>query len=160
MHTECIPTDAGDFTARFTGRGLAQLDFPRGGRAASQKTSRTRPAEFSQWFKLTCAALNDVLAGREPRVLPPLDLSSGTDFQQRVWRALLKIKPGRTRSYGELAAALGKPRAARAVGAACGANPVPVLVPCHRVLASDGGLGGFSGGLGWKRRLLAAERPA
>jgi O-6-methylguanine DNA methyltransferase len=89
--------------------------------------------------------------------LPPLDFSRGTSFQQRVWRALLEIPAGETRSYGEIAAAVGEPGAARAAGAACGANPIPVLVPCHRVLAAHKKLGGFSAGLKWKRLLLERE---
>ena len=68
-----------------------------------------------------------------------------------------KISPGKTKSYGEIAPAIGKPKAVRAVGGACGANPVPVLVPCHRVLAANKKLGGFSGGLDWKRSLLTRE---
>ena len=84
----------------------------------------------------------------------------GTPFQIRVWEELRRIPRGETRSYGEIAALIGAPRAARAVGAACGANPLLFLVPCHRVVAKDG-IGGF-GGLGpaFKRRLLAAERRA
>lgn len=81
----------------------------------------------------------------------------GTDFQHRVWAALLDIPAGQTVTYGELAARIGKPKAARAVGTALGANPVPLLVPCHRVLASNG-LGGYTGGLDVKKRLLAAEK--
>jgi O-6-methylguanine DNA methyltransferase len=69
----------------------------------------------------------------------------------------LKISLGKTKSYGEIAAAIGNPKAVRAVGGACGANPVPVLVPCHRVLAANNKLGGFSSGLDWKRKLLAYE---
>lgn len=87
-----------------------------------------------------------------------MDLSSGTSFQQKVWRALTKIPFGQTRSYAWVAQKIGKPKASRAVGAACGANPVPVVIPCHRVVASDGSLGGFGGGLPMKRRLLAVER--
>ena len=87
-----------------------------------------------------------------------MDLSIGTDFQQSVWRQLLKIPLGQTRSYGELAQCLAKPGASRAVGSACGANPIPVIVPCHRVLAAHRRLGGFSGGLGWKQRLLRIEQ--
>jgi O-6-methylguanine DNA methyltransferase len=102
------------------------------------------------------AALKSILAGRAPKQLPPLDLT-GTDFQKSVWRALQKISPGQTKSYGEIARAIGRPKAVRAVGGACGANPVPVLIPCHRVLAANGKLGGFSGGLDWKRVLLARE---
>jgi len=71
--------------------------------------------------------------------------------------ALQAIPPGRTASYGELARAIGRPRACRAVGGACGANPIVVLIPCHRALAANGRLGGFSGGLDWKRTLLAVE---
>jgi methylated-DNA-[protein]-cysteine S-methyltransferase len=70
---------------------------------------------------------------------------------------LRRIATGRTKSYSEVASVIGKPGAARAVGGACGANPIPVLVPCHRVLAANRRLGGFSGGLDWKRKLLARE---
>jgi len=82
---------------------------------------------------------------------------AGTDFRKCVWRELLKIPVGKTKSYGEIAAAIGRPKAVRAVGGACGANPIPVLVPCHRVLAANKKIGGFSGGLDWKRDLLARE---
>ena len=87
----------------------------------------------------------------------PLDLV-GTAFQQRVWRALRRIPPGATTTYGELARSIGAPRAVRAVGTACGANPVAVAVPCHRVLRGDGALGGYRWGLARKRALLARER--
>jgi len=82
----------------------------------------------------------------------------GTDFQKRVWRALLDIPFGETRSYGELAAAIGQPTASRAVGAANGRNPLAIFVPCHRVIGADGGLTGFAGGHEAKRFLLALER--
>jgi O-6-methylguanine DNA methyltransferase len=84
-------------------------------------------------------------------------LSNGTTFQRQVWNTLRKIARGRTKSYGEIARAIGKPKAVRAVGGACGANPIPVLVPCHRVVAANKKLGGFSGGLDWKRELLVRE---
>jgi AraC family transcriptional regulator of adaptative response/methylated-DNA-[protein]-cysteine methyltransferase len=87
----------------------------------------------------------------------PLDLM-GTAFQQRVWRALREIDPGTTTTYAALARRIGAPGAVRAVGTACGANPVSVLVPCHRVLRGDGGLGGYRWGLGRKKALLARER--
>jgi len=149
-----IPTADGEFTAHYSPKGLAALDFP-GGRQMS--SSKSTPAAVRSWHKLTTCALKAVLAGRHPETLPPLDLSSGTAFQQRVWAELRRITPGQTRSYGEVARAIGQPKAARAVGAACGANPIPILVPCHRVLAASGRLGGFSGGLPWKRLLLARE---
>jgi methylated-DNA-[protein]-cysteine S-methyltransferase len=81
----------------------------------------------------------------------------GTPFQREVWRALLRIAPGHTRSYGELALSLQIPGAARAVGAAVGRNPISILVPCHRVLGSDGSLTGYAGGLPRKQALLGLE---
>ena len=78
-------------------------------------------------------------------------------FTTEVLEAVARIPYGSTRSYGEIAGAVGNPRGARAVGQAVGSNPLPLLIPCHRVLAVDGGLGGFGGGLKWKRYLLALE---
>ena len=86
-----------------------------------------------------------------------LDLAGATHFQREVWRAARLIPYGETRSYAWVAGRIGKPGAARAVGQALGRNPLPVIVPCHRVLASGGGLGGFSGGLDMKRYLLHLE---
>lgn len=100
-------------------------------------------------------ALDDYFAGRPP-VLPALDLH-GSPFQREVWRALTAIPWAEVRTYGEIARQLGRPGAARAVGGANHENPVAILVPCHRVVASDGGLGGYGGGLPVKRWLLAHE---
>jgi methylated-DNA-[protein]-cysteine S-methyltransferase len=86
--------------------------------------------------------------------------SAGTPFQHKVWRALCRIPPGKTLSYGKLAARLGVPRAMRAVGAANGANPISLVVPCHRVIGSDGWLTGYGGGLHRKRWLLRHEGAA
>jgi methylated-DNA-[protein]-cysteine S-methyltransferase len=86
-----------------------------------------------------------------------LDVDRHPQFRKKVWDVLQTIPYGRVRSYGWVARKIGKPRAARAVGAACGANPVPLVVPCHRVVAGDGSLGGFSGGLPVKKRLLRLE---
>lgn len=86
----------------------------------------------------------------------PLDLR-GTVFQRRVWESLCRIPRGETRSYSEIAREIGSPQAVRAVGSACGANPVALVVPCHRVLRADGSLGGYAWGLGRKQRLLALE---
>ena len=83
---------------------------------------------------------------------------AGTHFQKSVWRLLLKIPYGKTRSYGDIAADLGIPKGPRAVGQANGRNPISLLIPCHRVIASDGGLGGYSGGIEIKRFLLEWER--
>jgi O-6-methylguanine DNA methyltransferase len=86
----------------------------------------------------------------------PLDLR-GTPFQVQVWSALVGVGYGETRTYGQIAAAIGRPDAVRAVGAANGANPVPVVVPCHRIIGGDGKLVGYGGGLDMKRRLLEIE---
>ena len=123
------------------------------------KTSRrARPALSAaerRHLEAGLAALRDYFRGRPPE-LPALDLQ-GSDFDRRVWRAMVRIGWGETQSYGALALHVGQPGAARAVGAACGRNPVPILVPCHRVVAARG-LGGYSGGgAEVKRWLLAHE---
>jgi len=152
-----VITGLGEFEASYSERGLAELRFPSGQRASVVVARATIPAQISQWHRMTSAAVRGILTGHPVEVLPPLDLSRGTEFQQSVWHAMTRISWGRTSSYGELAHAIGKPKAVRAVGGACGANPIPVLIPCHRVLAASQKLGGFSGGLDWKRKLLARE---
>jgi AraC family transcriptional regulator of adaptative response/methylated-DNA-[protein]-cysteine methyltransferase len=89
----------------------------------------------------------------------PLDIR-GTVFQRRVWETLRRIPRGETRTYQDIARAIGAPRAVRAVGSACGANPVSLAVPCHRAVRTDGGLGGYAWGLQRKRKLLAIEKNA
>jgi methylated-DNA-[protein]-cysteine S-methyltransferase len=86
-----------------------------------------------------------------------LDWDQGTPFQQAVWRAMTRVPYGCTVTYGGLAKTVGRPGGAQAVGRAAGANPIPIVVPCHRVVAGDGDLGGFTGGLDIKKRLLALE---
>src|SRR5665213_4314225 len=151
-----ISTRDGQFTARYSDKGLAELNFPVGRASPRAAKKEIIPAKVRAWHRTTETALKKILAGRKPEKFPPLDLT-GTAFQKSVWNALRKISAGKTKSYGEIAAAIGNPKAVRAVGGACGANPVPVLVPCHRVLAANKKLGGFTGGLDWKRSLLARE---
>jgi O-6-methylguanine DNA methyltransferase len=151
-----IESTDGTFIAHYSERGLAGLDFP-SPKARKPVKPASLPAMFRQWHAVTTRAVKAILAGRTPDELPPLDVSEGTEFQQRVWEELLWIPRGETRSYGEVAKAIGKPKAVRAAGGACGANPIPLLIPCHRVLAASGKIGGFSGGLDWKRKLLATE---
>ncbi len=91
------------------------------------------------------------------RSFSPVFFPKGTPFQRKVWNALLKIPYGETRTYSQIAKSVGRPSAQRAVGNAVGKNPLPVLIPCHRVVRSDGTLGGFSGGVGIKPLLLALE---
>ncbi|MBK6394792.1 MAG: methylated-DNA--[protein]-cysteine S-methyltransferase [Betaproteobacteria bacterium] len=101
--------------------------------------------------------LQEYFAGRRAR----FDLAlapQGTAFQQSVWREIAKVPAGRTASYGDLARRIGRPSAVRAVGAAVGRNPLSVIVPCHRIVGSDGSLTGYAGGLERKRALLALER--
>jgi len=157
MQTELIETVEGTFAATFSGKGLARLDFPGTRKIQRAAAGRTSP-QLQEWMQITARALEQVLKGKAPDRLPPLDLSSGTPFQQSVWNSLRQIPSGRTRSYGEIARAIRRPKALRAVGQACGANPIPLLLPCHRVLAARGKIGGFSAGLDWKRRLLEREK--
>jgi O-6-methylguanine DNA methyltransferase len=152
-----IKTTDGIFAAHYSRAGLVQLDFPCPGKII--ETEETSPS-IRRWHKLASRAVARVLARRAAGPMPPLDLSGATAFQAKVWAALSRIQTSETKTYGQVAAALGAPQAARAVGSACGANPVPLLIPCHRVLAAGRRLGGFSGGLDRKRKLLAIENIA
>lgn len=135
-------------------KGLVALDFPGndaapGSAVVSLKSHKT--------LQEAARALDDYFSKGKPlprSLRSPLD---GTDFQKKVWAAIEKIPFGKTRSYAEIAAQIGHPGAARAVGSACGSNPLPLFVPCHRVLASHGRIGGFSGGLAVKQLLLRHE---
>src|SRR5665213_4057458 len=159
-----ISTCDGKFIAHYSEKGLAGIDWPNANRRrrgnesqiSSVRDSSRRLLQIKKWHRATETALKKILAGKKSK-LPPLDWTGKTEFQKSVWRQLLKISTGKTKSYGEIASAIGNPKAVRAVGGACGANPVPVLVPCHRVLAANKKLGGFSGGLDWKRSLLQRE---
>ena len=110
-------------------------------------------SQLDRWID----ALNGYLQHQQPRPEIPLDLK-GTAFQIKVWQFLLSMKEGEVASYGELAKAIDRPKAFRAAASACGANKIAVLVPCHRILRGDGGLGGYRWGVERKRALLDAER--
>lgn len=154
-----IQTPDGTFLAHYSEQGLMGLDFP----------SRKKPvpawaeipgeihAQISRWHKLTTRALKEALLAKPFSELPPYDLTDATAFQRKVWTALEKIPIGETKTYGEVARELGNPKAMRAVGRGCGTNPIPVLIPCHRMVAGQGKIGGFSGGLQWKELLLQRE---
>ena len=118
----------------------------------------TRPPE-TPLERQVARELSEYLAGARShftfQVAP-----SGTDFERRAWRALQQIPYGATRTYGEIAAHLGRPGAARAVGSANHKNPIPIVIPCHRVVAANGGLGGYGGGLRLKQKLLDLETRA
>lgn len=153
-----VETAEGCFRAIYSEHGLAGLGFPgqypKSGKARSRQHA---PESMRDWIRLTQIALHLAIQGKQPSHLPPLDLTSGSLFQQEVWQFLLTIPPGEVRTYGDIARALDRPGASRAVGQACGANPIAVLVPCHRVIAAHGALGGYSAGLAWKQRLLERE---
>lgn len=142
-----------------TPAGLMGLWFERNQRHAPTD------AEMSGW-RLTrshplldrvAQQLDEYFAGERSHFECPLDLRRGTPFQRAVWHALLEIPAGQTTSYGELARRLGRPPAARAVGAAVGRNPLAIVVPCHRVLGRHGSLTGYAGGLDRKQALLELE---
>ncbi len=103
--------------------------------------------------------LDEYFDGRRKRFDVALDLSQGTDFNRDVWHLVRAIPYGRTRSYSTIAETLGKPHASRAVGQANGRNPIPIIIPCHRVIGKDGGLTGYAYGLEMKEALLAIENP-
>ena len=103
-------------------------------------------------------ALSEFLSGSSRALKLPVDLRGESEFARDVYRVTRSIPVGETRSYAQVADRVGGKSFARAVGQALAANPIPIIIPCHRVIASDGALGGFTGGLNWKRRLLALER--
>jgi methylated-DNA-[protein]-cysteine S-methyltransferase len=153
-----IPTSLGTFVAFYNEKGLAGLNFPdnKNGVHTGAVNNESISPVIRKWHRLTETALNKFADGKGFSKLPPLVLT-GTEFQKSVWREMLKIPFGKTKSYGEVAKAIGRPKAVRAVGGACGANSIPVLVPCHRVLAANNKIGGFGSGLGWKCKLLELE---
>ncbi len=145
-------TPTGPILLTFTEKGLAGLEF-----SDCRHLSTILPDKLKPLVQQVSRALEAYFAdGAADLGRIPVDLQ-GTPFQLRVWQALRHIAPGHPVSYQELAQRLGKPRAARAVGQACGANPIPLVVPCHRVIAANGSLGGFSSGLERKKWLLEHE---
>jgi methylated-DNA-[protein]-cysteine S-methyltransferase len=141
----------GPLTLRGSAGRLCALDFP--GHGAHREESGWAPEAFAD----ALAQLEDYFAGRRREFELRLDLG-GTPFQRRIWAALQGIPYGETISYTELARAIGRPDRLRAAAAAVGRTPVPIVVPCHRVVATDGGLTGYRGGLARKRALLELER--
>jgi AraC family transcriptional regulator of adaptative response/methylated-DNA-[protein]-cysteine methyltransferase len=141
-------------------RGICWIDFATDPAAAARALRAAFPkaalhpdeARLASWFD---RVRDLILLPAEARDLP-LDIQ-GTAFQCRVWKALRRIPLGATISYGELARRIGAPRAVRAVAQACGSNPLPVVIPCHRVIGADGTLTGYTGGLDRKEALLARE---
>jgi methylated-DNA-[protein]-cysteine S-methyltransferase len=143
-------------------KGIHTIVLPKRSKRAVESDLRAESNEPVQQGESTCLdiarrQLLDYLAGRRNTFEVPLDFSQGTSFQRQVWRTLQRVPYGKLRSYQWIAARVGGRRYARAVGNAVGANPLPIVIPCHRIVAQDASLGGFSGGLPMKRKLLSLE---
>lgn len=149
MHYAVMNTTVGPVTVASTDRGLAAVQFGNSvpnGAVVDNSANREIVKQLSEYFE-----------GKRTRFELPLDVE-GTPFQKSVWNELLRIPYGETRSYGDIAKALGKPAAARAVGMANHNNPVAIVIPCHRVVGQNGSLTGYAGGLQLKEQLLSIER--
>ncbi len=145
------------FSLSFDQKGkLTHLHFPNSSSVSSKKLAVSNG--FEKKAKQIQKILEHYFSGKKISQTPEMALEQGTPFQQKVWQTLRKIPYGETRSYAWVAQQIGKPKAARAVGSACGKNPIPIFIPCHRVLQTSGALGGFSAGLNWKKILLKLEQ--
>jgi methylated-DNA-[protein]-cysteine S-methyltransferase len=134
--------------------GLRQINFPKGGRPAPVEPEwREDASSFIEIVRQLGAYFGGEIEGFDLPLAP-----EGTPFQQKVWKKLCGIPYGETISYGELARRIGNPNASRAVGLANGSNPIPIIIPCHRVIGSNGKLTGYGGGLPIKEKLLALEK--
>ncbi len=143
--------------------GLRRVVLPQGSKemVLSQVTGGNyfaREVSFSRYPELV-GEIKDCLCGREVEFHCKLDFSGISRFQKEVYEVVRSIPRGQTRSYSWVARALGRPNSARVVGQSLARNPFPIVVPCHRVISSDGSLGGYSGGVELKKRLLELERP-
>jgi len=133
--------------------GLLSIDV---GRSATSHPTTAKDASAQRVLAATRKQLTEYFSGKRTSFTVPLDLR-GTEFQIESWRALGRIPYGTTISYGEQAQSIGNPKACRAVGSANGKNPIPIIVPCHRVVSADGSLGGYALGLKMKKQLLDLE---
>ena len=155
IYTSHIDTPLGGITMAATDEGLAGVWFDQ--QRHWPDTTGWQAKDDHPALVEAAAQLRDYFAGKRDTFDMKLDLSHGTAFQQSVWQALLAIPAGKTMTYGALSVNVGNPAAVRAVGAAVGRNPISVIVPCHRVLGSDGSLTGYAGGLHRKTALLELE---
>jgi AraC family transcriptional regulator of adaptative response/methylated-DNA-[protein]-cysteine methyltransferase len=152
-----VPTSLGPMLVAASPKGVCRLSFNEGPDELARRFPNAELAEGGREFAALLAQVVEAVERPGERHDIPLDVR-GTAFQERVWAELRRIPAGETRSYTEIAAAAGKPAAVRAAGSANGANNVAVLIPCHRVIRSDGSLGGYAYGLDIKRELLERER--
>ena len=166
LHSTTHATPVGELTLVASDRGLRAVVWPKASLRGAGVSGRPHRDPDHLILKTTASQLDEYFAGERTAFDIPLDLE-GTRFQVAAWRSLAEIPFGTTTTYGRQAAGLGIPTAARAVGAANGANPVCIVLPCHRVIGSDGSLTGFGGGLPVKQwlldheaRVLAASSPS
>ncbi|OFT63299.1 cysteine methyltransferase [Brachybacterium sp. HMSC06H03] len=159
-----LDTPVGPLLLAATAQGLVRVAFEREGFDAVLAALATRVSprvlEAPRRLDEAAAELEEYFTGARRRFDLPLDRALSTGFREKVQRVLPRIDYGSTRSYKEIAELVGSPRAVRAVGTACATNPLPIVVPCHRVLRTDGALGGYIGGLDAKTALLTLERTA
>lgn len=149
-----MSTPAGRIYLVASPNGIQKVLFHRQPEPMVQKLNPAKPAH--RWLSRAVRELSEYFEGKRKTFEFPLDLQ-GTDFQRKVWMRLREIPFGQTCSYKDIAVGIGKPGATRAVGNANGQNSVCIAIPCHRVIAADGSIGGYSGGLQFKRRLLKVE---
>jgi AraC family transcriptional regulator of adaptative response/methylated-DNA-[protein]-cysteine methyltransferase len=152
-----VATSLGPMLVAATDKGVCRLSFHEGREALEARFPNAELIDGGEQFAGLLQQVTDAVEAPGSDHAIPLDVR-GTAFQEAVWQELRRIPPGETRSYAEIAAAVGKPGAVRAAGSANGANNVAVLIPCHRVIRSDGSLGGYAYGLGIKQALLDKER--
>jgi methylated-DNA-[protein]-cysteine S-methyltransferase len=150
-----VPSPVGPLFLAASEKGLMRLEFE--SRVMQLDSRRVQLRESKRALAAYLGELDEYFAGDRRDFSVPLDLR-GTDFQLACWRALLAIPYGETRSYADVARAIGHPQAFRAVGMSNNRNPVAIIVPCHRVIASSGSLCGYGGGLDTKRMLLDLEK--
>jgi len=152
-----LDTPIGTLLIAGDANAVLQITFPSRGKAAKAEAGWVESQRGPVGEAIR--QLREYFAGKRTGFDLPL-APRGTEFQRSVWRQLQEIPYGETISYGELARRVGNPKASRAVGSANGANPLPIVIPCHRVIAGNGTLGGFGGGLPMKQTLLALEQGA
>jgi methylated-DNA-[protein]-cysteine S-methyltransferase len=149
-----LETPIGTLLIAGDAEAVRRIDFPKNGKASTADEGWTESAKGP--VGVAAKQLKEYFAGKRADFDLPL-APEGTEFQRTVWRSLQDIPYGETISYGELAKRVGNPKASRAVGAANGQNPIPIVIPCHRVIGANGKLTGFGGGLPTKEKLLALE---
>lgn len=157
MNYAYLDTPIGTLLIAGDANAVLQITFPSRGKAAKAEAGWVESQRGPVGEAIR--QLREYFAGKRTGFDLPL-APRGTEFQRSVWRQLQEIPYGETISYGELARRVGNPKASRAVGSANGANPLPIVIPCHRVIAGNGTLGGFGGGLPMKQTLLALEQGA